>query len=221
MGSLCLLSFIYGLYGALHTAPADYQQGEVFRIIYLHVPCAILSMGIYAWMAVNSLLYLVWKLKIADVMAKVAVPIGALFTLLALLTGAIWGKPTWGTYWIWDARLSSELILLFIYLGIISLRSSLPDPQTAAKMCGVLTLVGCINLPIIHYSVVWWHTLHQGATLLQFAKPKIAPEMLQPLLIMILAFSLYFLWWLLLNVRTELLIREAQSRWVAELFKRN
>ncbi|HYF98021.1 MAG TPA: heme ABC transporter permease CcmC [Coxiellaceae bacterium] len=218
---LCLLSFGYGLAGALYWAPADYQQGEVFRIIYLHVPCAILSMAIYAWMSVNVILYLVWKLKVADMMAKVSAPMGATFTFLALLTGSLWGKPTWGTYWIWDARLSSELILLFVYLGIILLRSSLMDPVAAAKMSGILTLVGCVNLPIIHYSVVWWHTLHQGATLLQFARPKIAPQMLQPLLVLIVAFSLYFAWWLLLRLRTELLAREQKSQWIAELFKRS
>lgn len=219
VAGLCLLSFIYGLLGALYWAPADYQQGEVFRIIYLHVPCAILSMAIYAWMSLNAVLYLVWKLKLADIILKVSAPMGAIFTALALLTGALWGKPTWGTYWIWDARLSSELILLFIYMGIMALRSSLPEPQTAAKITSVLTLVGCINLPIIHYSVVWWHSLHQGATLLKWAKPSIAPDMLKPLLVMILAFTLYFLCWLLVRVRSELLLREKQSAWVSEILK--
>jgi len=214
-----VLSFGFGLIGALYWAPADYQQGEVFRIIYLHVPCAILSMAVYAWMSLNVLLYLVWKLKVADTMAKISAPMGAVFTALALLTGSLWGKPTWGTYWIWDARLSSELILLFIYLGVISLRSSIPDPQTAAKVSGVLTLVGCVNLPIIHYSVLWWHTLHQGATILQWAKPSIAPEMLKPLLVMILAFSLYFVWYVLIRLRTELLLREQKSTWVAEVLR--
>ncbi len=217
VGCLCILSFAVGLAGALCWAPADYQQGEVFRIIYLHVPCAIFSMAIYAWMSFNVILFLVWKLKVADIMTKVSAPMGAILTFLALLTGSLWGKPTWGTYWIWDARLSSELILLFIYFGIITLRTSLPDPVTAAKMSGVLTLVGCVNLPIIHYSVIWWHSLHQGATILQLAKPKIAPEMLLPLLMMIAAFAFYFIWWLLLRVRAELLLREAQSRWVAQL----
>ncbi len=217
IASLCLLSFLYGLIGALYWAPADYQQGQVFRIIYLHVPCAILSLAIYGWMSLNVVIYLVWKMKVADIIASVSAPMGALFTFLALLTGSLWGKPTWGTFWIWDARLSSELILLFIYLSIIVLRSSIPDQQAAGRVAGVLSLVGCVNLPIIHYSVVWWHTLHQGATVLQWAKPSIAPEMLKPLLVMILAFSLYFVWWLLLRLRSELLIRERKSAWVSAL----
>ncbi len=214
VGFACVAFTIWGLLGALYWAPADYQQGDAFRIIYLHVPCAIFSLFIYLMMSFTVIVFLVWKIKVADMLAEIMAPMGAILTFLALLTGSLWGKPTWGAYWIWDARLSSELILLFVYLGIISLRKAIPDSQQASKITGVLTLVGCVNLPIIHYSVIWWHTLHQGATLLQWAKPTMDWEMLKPLLVMILAFGFYFFWWLLLSLRRELLSRERNTGWV-------
>ncbi len=213
----CLAAFAYGLLGALLWAPADYQQGEVFRIIYIHVPAAVMSLLVYSVMAVSALLFFVWKIKVADSVAKVSAPIGAVFTLVALVTGSIWGKPTWGTYWIWDARLTSELVLLFVYLGIIVLRQSLPDATHGAKASGLLTLVGTVNLPIIHYSVVWWHTLHQGATILKLSKPSIAPNMLHPLLGMLLAYLLYYVWVLLIKLRLELLLRESKTKWVSDV----
>ncbi len=212
LAAICL--FAYGLAGGLWLAPADYQQGDVYRIIYIHVPAAMWSLGIYIFMSVAVIIHWVWKIKIADSIAKLSAPIGALFTLMALITGSIWGKPTWGTWWIWDARLTSELILFFIYAGIMSLRSAMPDLDLAAKASGLLTLVGLVNIPIVHYSVDWWQTLHQGATLLQLAKPTMAPQMLYPLFAMIGAFFCYFLVILALGLQYELLKREAQSSWV-------
>ncbi|QLH43658.1 MAG: heme ABC transporter permease [Coxiellaceae bacterium] len=215
--SVTFLCFGLGLWGGLWLAPADYQQGDAFRIIYLHVPCAAFSLLVYAIMAFLSLIYLIWKIKLADILAKVSAPIGASFTLLALITGSLWGKPMWGTWWIWDARLTSELILLFLYLGIIALRSAMEDFSIAAKTVAMLTLIGAIDVPIIHYSVNWWNTLHQPASLLQLAKPTIAMNMLWPLLIMLVALGGYYLTVLLLSARNEILRREIATRWVSEL----
>jgi len=149
----------------------------------------------------------------------VAAPLGAIFTLLTLITGSLWGRPTWGTFWIWDARLTSELILLFIYAGIIALRSAIPEPSLAARASGVMTLVGLVNLPIIHYSVTWWHTLHQGATILKLGQPSIAPAMLSPLLAMIAGYVFYCAWVIILKVRRELLVREKHTTWVKNIIE--
>lgn len=220
LAGIACLFFLCGLVSGLVYAPADYQQGDVFRIIYLHVPAAILSLFIYVMMTVTSAIFMIWHLKIADAVAKASAALGAGFTAAALLTGSIWGRPTWGTWWIWDARLTSELILLFLYLGIMALRSSIPNATQSARVCAFVTLVGVINLPIIHYSVYWWHTLHQGATLLKWAKPAIAPAMLYPLLLMIVAFFTYYFWLLSLRLRTEFLIREAHTQWVRAWIQR-
>ncbi len=198
------LLFAYGLVGGLLLAPADYQQGDAFRIIYVHVPCAALSLAIYVIMAFMGLLYLVWKIKLADRVAQVSAGLGALFTCLALCTGAIWGRPMWGTWWIWDARLSSELILFFLYMGYIALRSAIPDRIQAARATAILTLVGVVDIPIIHYSVTWWHTLHQGPTIFKLQAPLMAAEMLYPLLAMLLAFTLYYVAVMLHRVRSEI-----------------
>lgn len=214
---LFLVAFLYGLIDGLWIAPPDYQQGDSYRIIFLHVPAAMMSLLIYAVMTLAVIAHFVWKIKVADSVAKISTSLGALFTFITLVTGALWGKPTWGTFWIWDARLTSELILLFIYLGIIALRSAIPEPLVASRASGLMTLVGVVNLPIIHYSVVWWHTLHQGATLLQFKKPTIDSSMLHPLLIMMLAYFLYFIWMLMANLRKELLIKEKNTAWVKAL----
>lgn len=214
-----VLLFGYGLMGGLYLAPADFQQGDGFRIIYVHVPAAFLSLGIYLFMTMAAICGFIWKMKLADVAVKVSAPIGAWITFLALVTGAIWGKPMWGTYWIWDARLTSELILLFIYLGIIALRSAIPDKTNAAKACGIMVLVGSINIPIIHYSVYWWNTLHQGDTIKLFGKPLMAPSMLHPLYAMILAFLFFYGLILLMRMRNEILFREKRSQWVQELLK--
>jgi heme exporter protein C len=207
LGILFLGVLSYGLVGGLWLAPPDYQQGEVYRIIFIHVPAAAWSLGIYVLMSAAALIFLVWKITLADIVAKLSAPVGATFTLLALLTGSIWGKPTWGTWWIWDARLTSELILLFIYGGIIALRNAMPSPQLASQASGILTLVGLVNIPIIHYSVDWWQTLHQGATILKLGAPSISLSMLYPLCAMLIAFLLYYWLILLIGLRYELLKR--------------
>lgn len=212
----CLL-LTYGLIGGLYLAPADYQQGDAFRIIYVHVPSAILSLAIYLIMATLAAIGLIWRIKLAQVLFASSARIGAALTGLALLTGALWGQPTWGTWWLWDARLTSELILLFLYLGIIALQTSIPDTEKGLRASSILVLVGTVDLPIIHYSVYWWNTLHQKSTILKLQKPSIAPEMLLPLLAMILAFFLFYIIVLLLRSRNELLIREQRAAWVREL----
>jgi heme exporter protein C len=216
-GLACALLLAYGFWGGLVLAPPDYQQGDGFRIIYVHVPSAFLSLMVYMVMASAAIAASVWKLKLADLVTRAAAPIGASFTLLALITGSLWGKPMWGTYWIWDARLTSEFILLLLYLGFMSLQTAIPNPEIAMKAGRILAMVGAINIPIIHYSVYWWNTLHQGATLSKLAKPSIAPSMLHPLLFMIAGFIFFFITALLLRVRNEILQREANSQWVKSL----
>lgn len=213
--------FIYGLVAGLYFAPADYQQGDAFRIIYVHVPSASLSLGIYLFMAITAAIGLVWRIKIAEVLFSASAPIGASFTCLALVTGALWGQPTWGTWWLWDARLTSELILLFLYFGIIALQKAIIEKDKAIRASSILVLVGTVDLPIIHYSVYWWNTLHQKATLLKLQKPTIAPDMLYPLLAMILAFFLFYIIVLLLRSRNELLFREQRSQWVKTILAKN
>lgn len=215
---LTLLPFLAGLYLGLFVAPPDYQQGESYRIIFVHVPAAWMSMFVYVFMAALSAIHLVWNIKLADVMAVSSAALGASFTLLALVTGSLWGKPMWGAWWVWDARLTSELILLFLYLGYIALVSAIEDKRVAAKAGGVLILVGVVNIPIIHYSVEWWNTLHQGPTVTKFDKPSIHFSMLLPLLLMALAFQMYYFTVVLMRARAELLDRERRSAWVRELF---
>ena len=206
-----------GLVGGLVFAPADYQQGEGFRIIYVHVPSAWMSMFVYMVMAITSAIFLVWHIKLADIVARSSAVIGASFTFLALATGSIWGKPMWGTWWVWDARLTSELLLLFLYLGYIGLRAAIDDRRMAGKAASILALVGVVNIPIIHYSVVWWNTLHQPASVSKFDNPSIETSMLVPLLCMALAFKLFYVCVLLINARSEVLEQEKRSQWVKEL----
>ncbi|MBF8999559.1 MULTISPECIES: heme ABC transporter permease [Vibrio] len=217
--SLAILLIIIGSVWGLAFVPADYQQGDSFRIIYIHVPAAIWSMGAYMAMAISALIALVWQQKMASYAAQAIAPIGAVFTFVALVTGSIWGKPMWGTWWVWDARLTSELILLFLYLGVIALYHAFDDARSGSDAAGILALVGVINIPIIHYSVQWWNTLHQGATITKFAKPSIAPEMLWPLLINILGFALFLGALTLIRLRNEILSRESRRPWVIELAK--
>jgi len=207
----------YGVIDGLFFAPADYQQGNAFRIIYVHVPSAFTAMAIYFVMAASALLTLVWRTKMAAICMSVSARIGVWFTLLALVTGSLWGKPMWGTWWIWDARLTSVLILLFLYIGFIALQSVIAEVQTRDRASAILALLGVINLPIIHYSVIWWNTLHQGPTLSRFARPAIANSMLWPLLSMIAAFLLFYVWILLLRMRNQIILRERKSLWVQEL----
>ena len=217
LGGVCAVLFTVGLYGALVSAPPDYQQGDSYRIIFVHVPAAWLSMSVYLVMAVASGIGLIWRIKLAEVIARTSAPIGASYTFLALATGSIWGKPMWGTWWVWDARLTSELILLFLYLGFIALQSAIQDRRSAARAGAVLALVGVVNLPIIHYSVEWWNTLHQGPTITKLDAPSIHISMLVPLLVMTLAFKLHFVTALLAGARSEILEREQGTRWVAAL----
>jgi heme exporter protein C len=212
-----IILMLVGAVGGLVYAPADYQQGDGFRIIYVHVPSAWMSMFVYMVMAVNSAIFLIWHIKLSDIVARSSAVIGASFTFLALVTGSIWGKPMWGTWWIWDARLTSELILLFLYLGYIGLRSAIDDRRVAGRAAGILALVGAINIPVIHYSVVWWNTLHQPASVSKLDNPSIELSMLIPLLSMALAFKLFYLFIVLLNSRSELLEQEKRSQWVKEL----
>jgi heme exporter protein C len=206
-----------GLYGGLVWAPPDNEMGDGFRIIYVHVPSAWMSLCSYTVMAVAAAIGLVWRIKLAHaVAASTAVP-GASFTFLALVTGSIWGKPMWGTWWVWDARLTSELVLLFLFLGYLALRAAFDDTDRADRASAVLAIVGVINVPIIHYSVQWWATLHQGPTVTRLAAPAIDTRMLLPLLAMALGFTLYFAAVLMLRVRAEVLERERRSRWVQEL----
>jgi heme exporter protein C len=213
-----VIFFSYGLIAGLFIAPADYQQGDGFRIMYVHVPSAFLAMAIYAVMASCAILILVFNLKIAAICMNSSAAIGAWFTFLALITGSIWGKPMWGTWWIWDARLTSVLILLFLYFGFLALQSVIADHATRDRAGAIIALVGVINLPIIHYSVIWWNTLHQGPSISQFAKPAIAADMLYPLLAMITAFFLFYAIVLLLRMRNHILLREMKNGWVQELF---
>lgn len=208
---------LLGAYGGLVMAPADYQQGDGFRIIYVHVPSAYLSTMVYAVMAATAGIGLIWRMKLAHAVAVAAAPIGAWFTFLALVTGAIWGKPMWGTYWEWDPRLTSELVLLFLYLGFISLHGAFDDRDKADRASAVLALVGIVNLPIIHYSVIWWSSIHQGPTIKKLDAPSITGEMLWPLLVMILAFTLIFAALLLQRIRAEVLDRERHARWVLDI----
>ena len=217
VGWTALLLIIAGVYGGLVLAPPDYQQGEGFRIIYVHVPSAFLSLLIYTVMAVASGIALIWRIKLAHVVATASAPVGASFTFLALATGSIWGKPMWGTWWVWDARLTSELILLFLYLGFIALNRAFEDQRQGDRAAAVLAIVGVVNVPIIHYSVEWWNTLHQGTTLITREGPKMSSDMMWPLLLMILGFNLFYGFIVLTASRREVLEREHNSNWTREL----
>ncbi len=213
----CISLLTVGLVAGLYWAPPDYQQGNAYRIIYIHVPSAALSLSVFVTMALMASIHLIWRIKLADVIAKVSAPIGAWFAFLALATGSLWGKPMWGTWWIWDARLTSELVLLFLYLGIIALRSAVANTEAAGRACSILILVGVVDVPIIHYSVYWWNTLHQKATLLKLAKPTIDASMLYPLIAMLLGFYLYYLAVMLMRARLEILQRESRAEWVKQI----
>ena len=219
VGTACALLLLYGLYGGLVLAPADYQQGDSFRIIYVHVPAAWMSLFIYVVMAAAGIIGLVWRMKMAEVVLISSAPIGAAFTFLALVTGSLWGKPMWGTWWVWDGRLTSELILLFLYLGVIALHNAIEDRQTAARAVAILAIVGVVNVPIIHYSVEWWSTLHQGPTVTKLDRPSIHIDMLIPLLVMAVTFKLYYATALLIRARAELLERERNSKWVRDMLR--
>ena len=217
LGAACLLFMLAGLYYGLIEAPPDYQQGDSYRIMFIHVPAAWMSMFVYVVMAGAGLIGLVWHIKLAEMIAISSATIGASFTFLALVTGSLWGKPMWGTWWVWDARLTSELILLFLYLGVIALYNAIDDKRTAARSTAILALVGVVNIPIIHFSVEWWNTLHQGSTVTKLGAPSIDISMLIPLLLMAVAFKLYYALVVLMRARCEVLERERNTQWVREL----
>jgi heme exporter protein C len=213
------LAMGYGLIAGLGIAPPDYQQGEAFRMIYVHVPAAILSVTVYTIMAVASAVALIWRIKVGHSVAAASAPIGASFTLMTLVTGSLWGRPMWGTYWVWDPRLTSELILLFLYVGVMSLRSAFEDPARGDRAAALLAIVGVVNVPIVHFSVVWWNSLHQGATIVTLDGPKMPGSMLWPLLSMWLGFMLFYGAVLCVRLQGEVLNRERQSAWVREAIK--
>lgn len=215
--TLALILLCTGTIWGLAFAPSDYQQGDSFRIIYIHVPSAIWSMGIYMSMATCAFIGLVWQVKLSEMAVCAMAPIGAVFTVIALFTGATWGKPMWGAWWVWDARLTSELILLFLYLGVIALYNAFDNRQVAARAAGVLAVVGVVNIPIIHFSVEWWNTLHQGASITKFEKPSIASSMLWPLLINILGFACFFATVTMIRLRNEIISNESHRSWVVKL----
>jgi heme exporter protein C len=210
------LAIGYGVIDGLGFAPPDYQQGDAFRIIYVHAPCAWLSLFAYTTMAVAGAIGLIWRIKMGHAVAAASAPIGASFTLGALVTGSLWGRPMWGTYWAWDPRLTSELILLFLYVGVMALRSAFDDANRGDRAAALLAIVGVINVPIIHFSVVWWNSLHQGATVAKFGKSEMPGSMLWPLLAMLLGFMLFYGAVLCIRLRGEVLNRERQSAWVRE-----
>lgn len=211
LAALTLLLFALGLYFAFYASPEDYQMGDMVRVMYVHVPNAWLSQFVYGVMAVSALGTLVWRHPLADVANKAAAPLGAVFTALALYTGALWGRPTWGTFWEWDGRMTSTLVLLLIYLGIIALWRAFDDQLKAGRIVAIVTLVGAINIPIIKFSVDWWNTLHQPATVFTAEGPRMPASMLTALLLMFFAFTLLFLLLHLIRMRTEILRRRADS----------
>ena len=211
------LLLVTGSIWGLVFAPPDYLQGNSYRIIFVHVPASILSQSCYMLMAMAGAIGLIWKMKMGFMVARACAPIGATMAILSLVTGAVWGKPTWGAWWVWDARITAMLVLLFLYLGAMALHAAMESEKSADQSTAVLTLVGLVNIPIIKYSVDWWQTLHQPATLKLTEKPAMATEMLIPLLIMILAFYCYFAVVLMNRTRVEVLRRERRSGWVQEL----
>lgn len=216
IAAVCLVT---GLYWGLFVAPPDYQQGDTIRILYIHVPSAMMSQGIYVGMAVSSAIALIWKHAVADMIAKASAPIGAMFCLLTLITGSLWGKPMWGTYWVWDARLTSVLIQFFIYLGYMALWHAFEEEAKAAVAAAILAIVGVVMVPIIRFSVDWWNTLHQGATLITMDGPKIDPSQLWPLLFMIAGFMAYYVVVLIYRVRGEIHARTSRQLRLAEAMR--
>jgi len=211
LAALTLILLGLGLYLAFFVAPPDYQQGETVRIMFVHVPAAWLAMFGYMLIAAASLGTLIWRHPLADVAAKAAAPIGATFCFIALVTGSLWGKPMWGTYWVWDARLTSMLVLFLLYLGLIALWQSIEEPGRAGRAAAILAIVGFVNVPIIHFSVNWWNTLHQPSSILRAGGPSIDPSLLTPLFVMAAGFTLLFVLLHLIAMRAEILRRRVQA----------
>ena len=217
LASATVLLIATGVVWGLAFAPPDARQGNSFRIIYIHVPASFLALAGYYVMAIAGAVGMIWKMKLADMVMIAAAPLGAALTFIALFTGAVWGKPTWGAYWIWDARITSMLVLFFLYIGIIALSRSYGTRETGARACAILALVGTVNIPIIYKSVDWWYTLHQPATIKMTGAPSMHPDMFKPLLVMIIGFYCFYTLVLLLNTRTEILQREGRTAWVKQL----
>ena len=212
-----LLIGLVGIYGGLVVAPADYQQSDAYRIIFIHVPCAWMGLFAYIFMAVNGFIALVWRIKISETLAMSSAPVGAFFTAITLATGSIWGKPMWGTWWTWDARLTSELVLLFLFLGVIGLYNAIEDRRQAARAAAFLALVGIVNVPIVHFSVSWWNTLHQGSTVRLLGPSRIDSSMLWPLLLLALATHIWFFASVFARSRVSLLELESGKEWARDI----
>jgi heme exporter protein C len=213
------LLILAALYGGLVLAPPDYQQGEGFRILYVHAPSAWLAVMIYGVMASAAAVGLIWRMKVAHAVAASCAGVGAWFTAVSLATGMLWGKPMWGTYWVWDPRLTAQLILLFLYLGYMGLRAGIDDLGRADRASAVLAIVGVINIPIIRYSVEWWNSIHQAPSVMKMDRPSMPIDMLAPLLMMLLGFTLYFAAVLLVRLRAEILRRERTANWIREVLR--
>jgi heme exporter protein C len=210
---------VAALYGGLVLAPPDYQQGDGFRIIYVHAPSAWLAVMVYGVMASAAAVGLIWRMKVAHAVAASCAGIGAWFTAVSLVTGMLWGKPMWGTYWVWDPRLTAQLVLLFLFLGYMGLRSSIDDLGRADRASAVLAVIGIVNLPIIRYSVEWWNSIHQAPSVMKMDRPSIPMDMLAPLLMMLLGFTLYFAAVMLVRLRAEILRRERTAGWLKEIVR--
>lgn len=217
LGLIGIVCLVIGWVWGFGYAPPDYQQGNSYRIMYIHVPAAIWSMGIYSAMAIAAFIGLVWQMKMSDLAVAAMAPVGAVFTFIALVTGSAWGKPMWGTWWVWDARLTSELVLLFLYLGVIALYNAFDDRRLAGRAAGILVLVGVVNIPIIHYSVQWWNTLHQGSTNMQ---QTIDPSMRYPLRWAIFGYLFFFITLTLMRLGNLILNQERLRPWVAGLLNK-
>jgi heme exporter protein C len=210
LGAVTAVLFAVGIWLSF-AAPQDYQQGDTVRIMFVHVPAAWLGLFVYACLGVSSLFSLVWRHVLADAAAKAAAPLGAGFAFLALATGSLWGRPMWGAWWVWDARLTSMLITFLFYLGYMALRAAIDDEQKAARAGAILALIGLINLPIVHFSVNWWNTLHQGASVFRLGGPTISVSLLAPLMVMALAYTLLFVLLWIVRIRTEIVSRRAAA----------
>ncbi len=217
---LAIVLAVVGLYMGFFVAPVDYQQGNSYRIMFLHVPAAWMSMFIYLLLAMYAIISLVWRVKMADIMAYSLAPTGAMFTFVALVTGALWGRPTWGTYWVWDARLTSELLLLFLYLGYMGLYSAIPDRQRASRAASFLAIVGVVNVPIIYFSVVWWNTLHQGASITFSGGTSMTSVMFTSLLLMTFACWAYTIAVVLRRAQAVILERKKVALWASQISKK-
>ena len=217
LGLLAFILLATGLVWGLGFAPQDAKQGNSFRIIYMHVPASFLALAGYFLMAAAGAIGLIWKMKLSYMVMKAAAPIGAALTFLALFTGAVWGKPTWGSYWVWDARITSMLILLFLYFGVLALQYAFHNEEASNKASAILALIGTVNIPIIYKSVDWWYTLHQPSTIKLTSAPSMHPDMFQPLLVMILGFYCFYIVALCLFTRVEILRRERKTGWVGDL----